>query len=112
MTLELLFAQPRQGHTFLLMVLCGLALGAGILLAGWVHRHSRPLGMAADLLIALLAAAAAGGILLQSGEGLRLYALLGLCIGGAVYAACIAPLVRGIAARLDRPRKVKTDSRP
>ena len=112
MTLELLFAQPRQGHTFLLMVLCGLALGAGILLAGWVHRRNRPLGMAADLLIALLAAAATGAILLQSGEGLRLYALLGLCIGGAVYAAGIGPLFRWLADTLCRPRRPKGDSRP
>ena len=112
MTLEVLFAQAAQGRTFLLLVVCGMAAGLGVQLAGVLHRRNRFLGMAADLLCAFLLAAVLGQILLISGEGLRLYGLLGLCIGGALYGAGIGPMVRRIAARLDRPRKVKTDSGP
>jgi len=39
-------------------------------------------------------------ILLSSGEGLRLYGLLGLCIGGAVYASGLAPLLNGLLRRM------------
>ncbi len=88
MTLEVLFAKATQGRTFLLLMLCGLAVGALVQLAGVLHRVNRFLGLAADLLCVVILAAAAAHILLASGEGLRLYGLLGLCIGGA--AACAA----------------------
>lgn len=112
MTLEVLFAQAAQGRTFLLLVVCGMAAGLGVQLAGILHRRNRFLGMAADLLCAFLLAAVLGQILLISGEGLRLYGLLGLCIGGAVYAAGIGPLFRWLADTLCRPRRLKGDSRP
>ena len=99
MTLEVLFAQAAQGRTFLLMVLCGAALGLGVQLAGLFHRRWLWLGMAADVLCALGLALALCQVLLASGEGLRLYALLGLCIGGAAYAAGIAPAL-GWALRI------------
>ena len=91
MTLEVLFSQATQGRTFLLLTLCGAALALCVQLAGFLHRWNRWLGLAADLLCALGLAAALGEILLNSGEGLRLYGLLGLCIGTALYAAGIAP---------------------
>lgn len=93
MTLEVLFAQAAQGRTFLLLTLCGAALALGVHLAGFLHRRSRPLGMAADLLLAAGATLTVGQILLASGAGLRLYGLLGLCIGAALYAGGIAPAV-------------------
>ncbi len=86
MTLEALFAQAAQGRTFLLMALLGAALALCVQLSGYLHRWRRWLGMLADLLTALGWALAAGRILLQGGE-LRLYALLGLMIGGLLYAA-------------------------
>ena len=91
MTLELLFAKANQGRTFLLMVLLGSALSLGVQLAGRLHQRNPWLGLAADLLCAFSLALGAAQVLLLSGERLRLYALLGLCIGGAVYAAGIAP---------------------
>jgi len=100
MTLEVLFAQAAQGRTFLLMVLCGAALALGVQLAGCVHRWKPWLGMAADLLCAVGLALALGQIILRSGEGLRLYGLLGLCIGAALYAAGIAPVVNWLQRRL------------
>lgn len=102
MTLEVLFSQAGQGRTFLLMVLCGAALALCVQLAGFLHRWKPALGMAADLLCALGLALALGQILLQSGEGLRLYGLLGLCIGAALYAAGLAPALRWAAQGLQR----------
>ena len=87
MTLEVLFAKASQGRTFLLMALCGVGLGLLIPLAGRLHRVNRLLGSLADLLCVAAMAATIGGILLHSGEGLRLYGLLGLCIGGAMVSA-------------------------
>ncbi len=104
MTLEVLFAQAHQGRTFLLMLLCGAAMGLLIQLSGFLHRANPFLGMAADLLCAAGLALALGWILLGSGEGLRLYGLLGLCIGGALYAAGLAGPVRWLTQRMGRLR--------
>lgn len=106
MTIELLFAKAAQGRTFLLMVLCGAFLALGVQLAGFLHRRSRLLGMGADVLCAAGLAAALCRILLQSGEGLRLYGLLGLCIGGAAYGAGIAPVVGWIARHIPPEKKI------
>ena len=100
MTLEVLFAQAAQGRTFLLLVVCGMMAGLGVQLAGVLHRRNRFLGMAADLLCAFLLAAALGQILLTSGEGLRLYGLLGLCIGGALYLSGLSPALAWCARSL------------
>ena len=105
MTLEVLFAQAAQGRTFLLMLLCGAALALLVHLCGFLHRISCWLGMAGDLLCALGLAAALGWILLHSGEGLRLYGLLGGCVGAALYAAGIAPMVGWIGRRLTKARQ-------
>lgn len=102
MTLEVLFAKAAQGRTFLLMVLLGALLGLGIQLAGLLHRRGSLPGMAADILCAVGLALALCQVLLQSGEGLRLYGLLGLCIGGALYAAGIAPAAGWIIRRIRR----------
>ena len=107
MTLEVLFAQAGQGRTFLLMVLCGAAAGLCIHLAGFLHQVNGWLGMAADLLCGLGLTLALGQILLGSGEGLRFYGLLGLCIGGVLYAAGPGPAVGWIGRRcLGRRKKV------
>lgn len=104
MTLEVLFAQAHQGRTFLLMLLCGAVMGLLIQLSGFLHRLNLFLGMAADLLCAAGLALALGWVLLGSGEGLRLYGLLGLCIGGALYAAGLAGLVRWVTWKIGRLR--------
>lgn len=100
MTLEVLFAAAAQRRTFLLMTLLGAALGMLVHLNGCLHRASRPLGLAGDLLTAFFFALAGAWILLQSGEGLRLYGLLGLSIGAALYLGGLAPLVNGLARLL------------
>ncbi len=94
MTIEVLFAKASQGRTFLLMLLCGAALALCVQLAGGLYPRRRLLGMGVDLLCAAGLAAAMGQILLTSGEGLRLYGLLGLCIGALLYAAGPGVLVR------------------
>lgn len=107
MTLELLFAAAAQRRTFLLMGLLGAAIALLIHLNGRLHRTSRPLGMAGDLLIAGLFALAGAQIILGNGEGLRGYGLLGLLIGGALYLGGVAPAVEWVG-KLSRRPKVKT----
>lgn len=91
--LEVLFNQASQGKAFLLMVLCGVLLGLCVRTAGLLHRREHLAGLAADALCAALLTAALGQTVLWTG-GLRLYALLGLCIGGLLYLGCAAPLTR------------------
>ena len=105
MTLEVLFAAAGQRRTFLLMMLLGAAVALLIHLGGSLHRFSRPLGMVADLLTAAGFVLAATWIILGSGEGLRLYGLLGLCIGGALYLGGLAPAVNWWGSRLSRKTK-------
>lgn len=100
MTLEVLFAAAAQRRTFLLMGLLGAALALMIHLGGSLHRKSRLLGVAGDLLTAAIFSLAAAGILRHSGEGLRGYGLLGLCIGGALYLGGAAPAVDWLAGFL------------
>lgn len=108
MTLEVLFAAAGQQRTFLLMGLLGAVLALLIHLGGRLHRASRPLGQASDLLTAVGFALCGAWILLASGEGLRLYGLLGLCIGGALYMGGVAPVVNWLGSRLSRkPRQSK-----
>ena len=102
MTLEVLFAAAGQRRTFLLMGLLGAALTLLIHLGGSLHRVSRPLGMVTDLLTAVGFVLAAAWIILGSGEGLRLYGLLGLCIGGALYLGGMAPAVEWAGSRLSK----------
>ncbi len=102
MTLEVLFAQAGQCRTFLLMVLLGAAMALLVHLSGRLHRRNRWVGMAADLLLAVALALVLGQVLLGSGEGLRLYGLLGLLIGGTLYAWGLAPLT-GLLMRIRRP---------
>lgn len=102
MTLEVLFAKAAQGRTFLLMVLCGALLALGLQLAGFLHQKNSLPGMAADVLCVLGVTLLMCRVLLASGDGLRLYGLLGLCIGGAVYAAGIAPAVGWVIRRTGR----------
>ena len=94
MTLELLFLKAGQGRTFLTMVLLGAGMALLVHLAGALHQWKPWLGMAADVLLASGLALAVGQLILLSGEGLRLYGLLGLMIGGALYAAGAAPAVQ------------------
>ena len=84
MTLEVLFAQQGQAETFLRMVLLGAAFALALTLGGaWRHRHG--LSDAADVLCALMLTLAALLVLIHSGEGLRLYALLGLLLGAVLW---------------------------
>ena len=108
MTLEVLFAAAGQRRTFLLMALLGAAVALLIHLCGSLHRISRPLGMAADLLTAASFTLAAARIILCSGEGLRGYGLLGLCIGAALYLGGVAPAVEW-AGKLLRKMQTKTN---
>lgn len=102
MTLEVLFAQAAQARTFLLMLLCGAALALGVLLTGGLHRRCPALGHGADLLLAIGAAVALADVLLQSGAGVRLYALLGLCIGAVLTLSGIWPAMRLIGRTVRR----------
>ena len=92
-TLEVLFARAAQGRSFLWMTVGGLLLGALLTLAGRLQRRHAWLGRALDALTALLAAGMALAAAFLAGEGLRLYALLGLLLGGALWRAGVQPLI-------------------
>ena len=105
MTLELLFLKAGQCSTFLTMVLLGAGMSLLVHLAGSLHRWKPWLGMAADVLLVCSLALAVGQLILLSGEGLRLYGLLGLMIGGALYTAGIAPAVGQVMRKLAAARR-------
>ena len=113
MTLEVLFAQAGQCRTFLLMVLLGAAMALLVHLSGRIHQRNHWFGMAADLLCAVGLALALGQVLLGSGEGLRLYGLLGLCIGGTLYLGGVAPAVEWAGSKRSRKSQLakERDSR-
>ena len=87
MILENLFAQAAQGRTFLMMCVCGLALGAMLQLSRALRRRRAWMGNLCDAAAAVLLGGMALGVMLLSGGGLRGYALLGLLIGAALYQA-------------------------
>lgn len=109
MTLEVLFAAAGQRRAFLLMLLLGAALALLVHLGGSLHRINRPLGMAADLLTAAAFTLAASRVILGSGDKLRLYGLLGLCIGSTLYLGGVAPAVEW-AGKVSRKLKAQTKS--
>lgn len=103
MILENLFAQAAQGRTFLLMCVCGLALGAMLHLSRALRGWRAWLGAAADALTALLLGGMALGVMLLSGEGLRGYALLGLLLGAALYEAGLRRPLGALGRQLVKP---------
>ena len=112
MILENLFAQAAQGRTFLLMCVCGLALGAMLHLSRALRGWKVWLGAAADILTALLLGGMTLGVMLRSGEGLRGYALLGLLLGAALYEAGLSRLLMALGRLLKRfgrlvPQKIR-----
>lgn len=93
MILENLFAQATQGEIFLRMCLGGLMIGIALHGCEAAGRHCRWLGAAGEIITAALGAAGALGILIRGGSGLRLYALLGMVLGAALYQAGWRPLL-------------------
>lgn len=87
MTLEVLFARAGQSAAFLRMCVCGLLLGAALQLSGWLHRRRPWLGNVWDAVWSALLTLAVMAVMLLSGGGVRLYGLLGLILGAAVYGA-------------------------
>ena len=96
MILENLFAQAAQGRTFLLMCVCGLILGAMLHLSRALRQWKPWLGNACDVLTAALLGLMALAVLLESGSGLRGYALLGLLLGAALYQAGLSRLMEAL----------------
>lgn len=103
MMLENLFAQAGQSRMFLQMCLLGLLAGLGSDMSrglgrihpmlGWLGDAALALGIALGVLIALIA----------GGSGMRLYALLGLAVGAALYHAGLRS-----AAKKWIPKRMKT----
>ena len=101
MTLEVLFAQQGQAETFQRKVLLGAATPLPQTLGGaWRHRHG--MADAADVLCALMLTFLALLVLIHSGEGLRLYALLGLLLGAVLWETGIRRIFRWIGKRLKK----------
>lgn len=102
MILENLFAQAAQGRTFLMMCVCGLALGAMLQLSRALRRRRAWMGNLCDAAAAVLLGGMALGVMLLSGGGLRGYALLGLLIGAALYQAGLSRVVSAVGGWLAR----------
>lgn len=86
--MERLFEIPRQGEVFLLLLGSGVLLGALWQGLGFLRRRLPRCGAVWDVLFAL----SLGGMLLLAllrwrEQRLRLYALLGVCLGAAMYLA-------------------------
>lgn len=113
MTLEVLFAQQEQAATFLRMVLLGAAFALCVGICG-VPRRRRGVSGVAEVVAAMLLTGAAMLVLLRSGEGLRLYALLGLLLGAALYETGLRRILRwlgkGLKKTFPSSRKVRKDS--
>lgn len=101
-TLEMLFARAAQGQIFLWMIAGGLLLGALLTLSGRLQRRHALPGVALDVLCALLAAAMTLGAVFWSGDGLRLYGLLGLLLGIALWRAGVQPVLDGASTGLKK----------
>lgn len=95
----------EQARAFLTMALCGALLGAAYDALG-VLRRGRFLTAAADLLLGLLAAAAviAAALMLRC-DAYRLYTLLGIGAGFALYQCSIGTAVRFLKGKLKRLSK-------
>ena len=89
----------EQARAFLAMALCGALLGAVHDVLG-VLRHGRLLTAAADLLFGLLAAAGviAAALTLRC-DAFRLYTLVGVGAGFALYQGSIGTIVRYLKGR-------------
>lgn len=110
--MEKLFALQHQRETFLLLCAGGFALGLVIDLTRIARRMGRMAALAGDVLAALALFALLAYASLRSGEGLRLYGLLGAALGAAVYLAVVSRALQGawrqmkkLAARLPSGRK-------
>lgn len=96
MMMEALFAQASQGQTFLLMCGCGLLLGGLIQLTGLMRQRWAWLGALGEGLGAAALGGAMLAVLCLSGEGLRLYGLLGLTLGVLTYRAGLGPVMHAL----------------
>lgn len=89
------FETAGQARVFLLLLYGGWIVGAAYDGLSPVRRRWPVLTPAVDAIWCLLAGAACGCALALGGEGApRLYAMLGLCCGGAIYCLGIRRLGR------------------
>lgn len=98
--IEQLFAQQGQPQAFLAMLLGGLALGGAAQLNAAICRRWPRLSVPADVLLALGLLAVLVFPAMALDTPLRLYGLLGLTLGAAVYAAGIAPLAAAVGRKI------------
>lgn len=102
--MRLFFETESQCWVFLAMVYAGLGIGVLYHGAGIIRQHSGKVGIVImDVMVLLLAGLATAGVLIWAGqENLRLYALLGLLIGGIIYSMGIRRILHGIYILLSR----------
>lgn len=92
----------EQARAFLAMALCGALAGAVHDMLG-VLRRGRLLTAVADLLLGVLTALAViAAALALCCEAFRLYTLLGVCAGFALYACSLGTIVRFLRGKVRR----------
>lgn len=95
----------EQARAFLAMGLCGALLGAAYDALGLLRR-GRFLTSAADLLFGLLAPLGViATALALTCDAYRLYTLLGVCAGFALYQGSIGTIVRFLKGKIRRVAK-------
>ena len=100
--MEQLFAQQGQGRVFLAMLLGGLVV-AGLAHGATLARRTFPLlAVAGDLLVALALLAVLLCPVLYMETPLRLYGLLGVVLGAALYAAGVMPVTEALLRRVKK----------
>lgn len=82
------------------LCVCGLLLGAALQLSGLLHRHKPWLGSVWDAVWSAALTLAVTAVMLLSGGGVRLYGLLGLILGAAVYGAGLRRLFSALGSAL------------
>ena len=110
--MERLFAVQQQSSVFLLMLLCGIVLAFVLDMVRYARMAVRRGKMLLDVLPALALLASMLQAMAAGYETMRLYSLLGLVLGAAVYAAGLAPVValtvramKKLHARMRQSRK-------
>lgn len=100
--IEQLFAQQGQGKAFLVMLAGGMAVAALFHVATFVRKRWRFLAVPGDISVALALLTVLLMPFVTMDTPLRLYGLLGVALGAALYAAGMAPMAEALCRKVKK----------
>lgn len=100
--IEQLFAQQGQGKAFLVMLAGGMAVAALFHITTFVRKRWRFLAIPGDISVALALLTVLLMPFVTMDTPLRLYGLLGVALGAALYAAGMAPMAESLLRRVKK----------